>query len=109
MVEEYLIDMEIPKSVESKSLMPVLKNPEAKIRNSVFFAYKGLQRGIRTDDNWKLIKYMVKGKQTTQLFDLNQDPHELQNLAENEKYNSAKNKMEKLLESHMIAEGDFLR
>jgi arylsulfatase A-like enzyme len=69
-----------PSTVEGRSLMPALKNPKARIRDSVFLAYRHFQRGVRTD-RWKLIKYNVAGKQTTQLFDIQNDPGEMNNLA----------------------------
>ena len=70
-----------PDSVEGKSLVPLLKDPKAAVRDSVFYVYKHIQRGVRRGP-WKLIKYNVKGKQTTQLFDLDTDPREMKNLAD---------------------------
>jgi arylsulfatase A-like enzyme len=69
-----------PESVEGKSLLPILKNPQAKVRDSVFAAYRNVQRAVRTD-RWKLIEYNVEGKRTTQLFDMERDPWEMRNLA----------------------------
>ena len=69
-----------PADVEGKSLLPVLRNQDTHVRDSVFLAYRHFQRGLRTD-RWKLILYNVNGKQTTQLFDLQNDPAELNNLA----------------------------
>ncbi len=70
----------IPATVEGHSLLPLLKNPKARVRDSVFLAYRNFQRAVRTD-RWKLIRYNVGGKQTTQLFDLRRDPWETKNLA----------------------------
>ena len=69
-----------PGTVEGKSLAPLLHGGSRPVRDSVFIAYKTFQRGVRTD-RWKLILYNVKGKQTTQLFDLRNDPLETKNLA----------------------------
>ena len=69
--------------MEGKSLAPLFRNPKARVRDSVFLAYRHVQRGVRTDD-WKLILYNVGGKQTTQLFDLRNDPWEIKNLAAQE-------------------------
>lgn len=71
----------VPREVEGRSLMPALKNSSAKIRDSVFLAYRDFQRGVRTD-RWKLILYNVGGKVTAQLFDLAKDPLEMNNLAD---------------------------
>lgn len=75
-----LLNLPVPETVEGKSLIPALKDSDKKIYDSVFLAYRKFQRGIRTDDNWKLIKYNVRGRKTTQLFDLNADPMEKNNL-----------------------------
>jgi len=68
-----------PSSVEGRSLLPAIHGK--RVRDSVFLAYRDIQRGVRTD-RWKLILYNVNGKQTTQLFDLAHDPLEMNNLAD---------------------------
>lgn len=80
-----LVGVTVPASVKSKSLVPVLREPKKKIRDTLFFAYKDIQRGIR-DERYKLILYSVKGKRTAQLFDLQVDRWELTNLADDPKY-----------------------
>jgi arylsulfatase A-like enzyme len=57
----------------------------AKSRETLFFAYRDVQRAVR-DDHFKLIEYNVGGKRTTQLFDLRNAPWELRNLAEDRRY-----------------------
>ena len=78
-----LTGTEIPESVEGKSLVPALNNPEEQIRDTLFFAYTSLHRGIR-DKQYKLIEYNVGGGKRTQLFDLQKDPWEVNDLSENE-------------------------
>ncbi len=80
-----LTGVAIPESVKSKSLVPVIRGPKKKIRDTLFFAYKDIQRSIR-DEHYKLILYFVNGKGTAQLFDLERDPWELKNLADDAKY-----------------------
>lgn len=75
-----LTNIPIPDTVEGKSLIPVIQNPEVKIRDILHFAYKGIHRAVR-DDRYKLIEYVVDGKRATQLFDLVEDPYEMNNLA----------------------------
>ncbi|MFC1564688.1 sulfatase-like hydrolase/transferase [candidate division KSB1 bacterium] len=102
-----LLESRIPATVEGKSLINLIKNREEKIRDSVFYAYTKLQRGVRTNDNWKLIKYNAGGIQTTQLFNLNGDPNEINNLANNIEYSARMNDLTFLLKRQMKELDDF--
>jgi arylsulfatase A-like enzyme len=75
-----LAAIEIPDSVQTISFAPAIRKPSIIPRDSLFFAYRDLQRAVRIDEH-KLIEYYVKGKRTTQLFDLEKDPWEKTNLA----------------------------
>jgi len=85
-----------PDVVEGKSLLPIIKGKQAKVRDWLFAAYKDCQRMIR-DDRWKLIKYNAGGVKTAQLFDLKNDPDELNNLATVPKYARHRTRLETLL------------
>ncbi len=74
----------IPASVDGLSLVPVLKEDKP-VRNHLYYGYRMFQRAI-SDGIWKLIEYNVKGKRTTQLFNLKQDPYEMENLAKKYKH-----------------------
>ena len=80
-----LCDIEIPETVEGHSLAGVIRNPKHRIRKNLLFAYRDFQRAVR-DKKYKLIEYYVKGKRTTQLFDIKTDPWELHNLADDPKH-----------------------
>jgi arylsulfatase A-like enzyme len=67
-----------PEGSEGKSLAPVLAGKQAGIRDSLFTAYRDVQRAVR-DGRWKLIVYPKINK--VQLFDLEKDPAELTDLA----------------------------
>ncbi|WP_293686325.1 MULTISPECIES: sulfatase-like hydrolase/transferase [unclassified Spirosoma] len=97
-----------PPTVESQSLLPYINNPRKKGRQAVYYAYRDLQRAVRTDDNWKLIRYNVKGQQITQLFDLNSDPYETKNLADKPAFGAKKQQLETLLISEMKRYHDTL-
>jgi len=75
-----LADVPVPATVEGRSLAPVMHDPAHAIRDTLPLAYLGLHRSVR-DDRWKLIEYVVDGTRTTQLFDLENDPFEMNNLA----------------------------
>ena len=76
-----LLDMPVPDGVDGESLLPVLEGKADGVRDSIFSAYRDVQRAVR-DDRWKLIRYPGAGM--TQLFDLLADPHECHNLAEDD-------------------------
>ena len=68
-----------PASVEGKSLWPILKGTAQTHREEIFSAYRGLIRGLN-DGRYKLIVNIAVNK--TQLFDLQSDPDEMKDLAE---------------------------
>lgn len=89
-----LTDMPIPATNEGNSLVNVIRGDKSQHRSSVFAAYQAkidmpkdgkYQRMVRLGD-FKLIEYVVDGNRQTQLFDLNADPHELNNLAEDSQF-----------------------
>ncbi len=72
-----LAGLDIPKGLEGKSLKPVLEGRQTQVRDTVFLPFLDIQRSIR-DDRYKLIGYPKISH--LQLFDLQNDPHELRNL-----------------------------
>jgi arylsulfatase A-like enzyme len=73
-----LLGVEVPESVEGESLAPIVRGEAQSVRDSLFSAYLDVQRAVR-DERWKLIRYPHVG--VTQLFDLENDPWELKDLA----------------------------
>lgn len=73
-----ITEQPVPQSVHGVSLLPVL-NENKPVRNYLYYSYINCQRAI-SDGTWKLIEYHVKGKRTTQLFNLKKDPMECNNL-----------------------------
>jgi len=96
-----------PSSVAGSSLKDIIEGKAEKVRDRVFLAYRHLQRGLRTADNWKLIKYNVQGIETTQLYNLNDDPWEINNLANDFRLQPRLKELATLLHSDMEALDDF--
>ena len=68
----------IPTGLEGRSQAAVIRRETESVRDTVFLAYKDLQRAVRRG-RWKLIQYPKINR--TQLFDLESDPHETTDLA----------------------------
>jgi arylsulfatase A-like enzyme len=73
-----LVGIDVPTTVQGRSLGPVLRGQRESIYDHVFGHFGTTQRMIRTD-RWKLVHYPKIDKY--QLFDLANDPFELENLA----------------------------
>jgi len=74
-----LVDAETPKSLEGKSLAGVIQGTSAGVRDTILLAYLKIQRAVRRGQ-WKLLRYPEVN--VTQLFDLEADPYETKNLAD---------------------------
>ena len=59
--------------------IPVMRGQNESVRDSVVLMYKGFQQAIR-NKRYKLIRYQVNSVETMQLFDLQEDPLEINNL-----------------------------
>jgi len=100
-----LAGVEIPNVMQGKSLCPLLKNESTKWREDWFYqhyAYGGnppktkvyipQSEGVRSK-RWKYIRYIDQKPPFEQLFDLENDPHETNNLANDQNYRSILDKM----------------
>ena len=72
--------IEIPASVTGRSLNSVVKGSAEEHREDLFLIYSNLHRGL-VKDGYKYIIYNVNGTITEQLFNLNDDEGEINNLA----------------------------
>jgi len=89
-----LVGAPIPRVLEGKSLKPVIAGKSPAVRDTVFLAYRHVQRAVRRGD-WKLIRYPQVD--VTQLFNLKDDPHELRDLSRDPKHSAKIQEMLKLL------------
>ncbi len=103
-----ILNLPSPETIEGQSLNPFIENPQLPGRNSVFYAYRDLQRGVRTVDGWKHIQYLVNGVHTEQLFDLNSDPHETNDLASDSSHIMKLDEMRELLAQESVYWSDPL-
>jgi len=88
-----LIGAKTPSSITSKSLLPLLQGKKKEIYKTQFYCYGKQQRAFRKGD-WKLIRYKVKNKETTQLFNIRKDHLEIKNLANNIEFRAKLKEME---------------
>lgn len=67
----------IPASVEGRSLVPVLRDPEATIHDAAFSYVQGGHHALRTD-RWAYLRYSDSSEE---LYDMESDPGQFSNLA----------------------------
>ncbi|WP_026951407.1 sulfatase-like hydrolase/transferase [Algoriphagus mannitolivorans] len=100
-----LAGIPLREDLDGISLGKVLSGEQKQIRESLFTAYRNTARAVR-DQKWKLIRYPERDY--TQLFDLENDPEEIHNLAELEQYQEQKNQMMALLRASQKTAGDTI-
>jgi arylsulfatase A-like enzyme len=106
-IYDYL-NIKAPATVEAKSLLPMLLNSNRSVRQSIYNVYGNWSRSLKTKDGYKLIVYNVKGKSTTQLFYLKNDPWEMKNLADDPHYQKKLESLREHLKKEMSAAYDDL-
>jgi len=92
-----------PTTSDGIDFSATLRDPAIPARSSMIFAYKSVQRAV-CDARWKLIRYPQVDR--TQLFDLQNDPHEAVNLADNSEHAAKVAELTALLETEMQRSGD---
>jgi len=70
------LNLPIPETVQGKSLLPILKNPSATVRDAALSLHRG-HHALRTD-RWTYMKY---NDGSEELYDMEQYPHQFTNLA----------------------------
>ena len=108
-----LTEVDCPDTVEGSSLVPLMEGCVDKVRATVFAAYKDIHRAI-SDGRWKLIRYYVsketgKGTDFLQLFDLENDPWETNNLADLPEHADRIRSLAADLEMWQIETDDFMK
>jgi arylsulfatase A-like enzyme len=84
----------------------LLKGTTEQRRSSIYTAYKKVQRALRVG-RWKLIHYPAIGR--TQLFDLQNDPHETTDLSDHPDHQETLQDLLLQLEAERVAAADPLK
>lgn len=105
-----LAGAEVPKSLEAKSILPVLEGKPWQGRNHVFAeqAKDGIFTGsdfmtMVRNHNWKLVHFL--DEPWGQLFDLNNDPREVNNLWDSAEHQGKKEELLAVLREFRIRSG----
>jgi arylsulfatase A-like enzyme len=101
-----LSGLKIPDTIDGISLKNALLEKKKLGREHIFLSYINIQRGIKKED-YKLIRYNVNGEERIQLFNLNKDSLEIDNLAGSPDHQKKIEELTQLLDSEMIKLGDF--
>lgn len=100
-----LVGVDVPVSVETSSFYKTLIDPTVPHREYLMTSYRKYQRAVR-DEQYKMIKYRVKGEKHVQLFDLKNDPWEMNNLISERKYKKEVKTLQAALESLLVEYND---
>ncbi|MBP8792396.1 MAG: sulfatase-like hydrolase/transferase [Lutibacter sp.] len=92
-----------PKNIDGENFAAILRGKKATTRTSLYTAYRNTVRAVRTNE-WKLIKYPNQNYQ--QLFNLANDPLELNNLAEIPQNKAKLDELSDLMKSWYVTSDD---
>jgi len=101
-----LLGIAKPDNAEGQSLKGVMDDAGVGVRDTLFTAYCEYQRMVK-DGRFKLIEYVVDGRCTTQLFDLENDPLEMHNFAGDAGHSDQLASLRELLFKHRDESGDL--
>jgi arylsulfatase A-like enzyme len=97
--------LKTPDTVQFQSLNSVISDTAAKARDHLYYAFMSWQRSVR-DKQYKLIEYCVGQERHTQLFDLQNDPQETRNLADNAAHADTVARLRRLLQEDRVRLND---
>ena len=95
-----------PEGLEGKSLQPLWEGRKDQVRDSVFLPFVNNQRAVR-DERWKLIVYPKL--HYMQLFDLENDPLETENLIDRKEYAPHVERLKKEMAEWQAKVGDKVK
>jgi arylsulfatase A-like enzyme len=92
-----LAGLDVPKQCSGHSLAPVLRDPNATVRDAAYCTKRPGTHLIRTD-RWA---YMDYGDQGRELYDMHEDPRQYTNLADDPKYAPVVERMQRILKDKL--------
>lgn len=107
-----LAGISVPETVDGKSLVPLINGQKPSIYDSAFSIYKDLQRMVKKD-GWKMVRYYHSdisktGSEKVQLFNVKDDPWEINNVASQLQYRSLIGELSELMQDWQVKVGDPL-
>lgn len=90
-----LAGLEVPTEVEGTSLVPVLSNADASVRNGAISFNKGASLRV---DGWHYMRYH---DDSVELYDMNEDPKEFTNLAGRAEYSAIQTRLDTMLRERL--------
>ena len=81
-----LTGLDYPKAIQGKSLKPLLESPNKKVRDMAFSVSQGGKSFLIRTDKWAYIQYNEDASAGMELFDMENDPKQFNNLADDPAY-----------------------
>jgi len=97
--------VESPAAIDGRSVAATLKGDDRPVHPFIVGYFHDSQRMIR-DDRWKYIRYPQSDKE--QLFDIMNDPEELNDLSGDEKHAEVQQQLKEQLAKWLVDQGDPL-
>jgi len=98
-----LVGADVPTEIDGVSFAPVIRGSRSTGRETIYTAYREVQRGVRRGQ-WKLLRYPQINR--SQLFDLEADPQERNDLSEHPAQRERVVALTALMEQQRQANGD---
>ncbi len=98
-----LVGGNIPANIQGKSLVPILKDKKAEVRDMAFSVSQNGNTYLVRTDRWAYIQYDEDAKSGMELFDMYQDPKQYTNLAQLPEYANVVAEMQKRLREKLTA------
>ncbi len=97
-----LAGLKTSKHLQGKSLVKTLNNPELKVRETVFSVSQGGKSFLLRTEKWAFIQYDEDAKSGIELYDMEKDPNQFTNLANNLEYGDIVSKFQKKLKKKLL-------